>query len=128
MEQDVPQGDQHHDYAPTHHQTVTVSTSSFDYSFESQTIQVLAFKFQIDETGEPWLLKVKGDLRFEPKFKSSSASLNQQNFDDLKAHLLNEAIKVAERKIKLHREALYEKVRKPEISDVLKEATSAAQI
>ena len=69
---------------------------------------------------------VKGDFRFEPKAKS--VLTQTQNFDDLKAHMLNETIKIMERKVKQQRDILAEKLKKPEISTVLKEATNHAQL
>jgi hypothetical protein len=48
--------------------------------------------------GNPWLSSVKGDFSFEAKHKNSLVP--SQSFDDIKAHLLNETIKVIERKLK----------------------------
>lgn len=61
-------------------------------------MQILSFSFHIDELGNPWLVSIKGDFKFEPKAKNSL--LPNSNFDDLKAHMLKETIKVIERKIK----------------------------
>jgi len=47
---------------------------------------------------------MKGDFNFEPKNKNSMS--NHQYFDDLKAHMLNETIKVIERKVNTQREIL----------------------
>jgi hypothetical protein len=61
-------------------------------------VQILSFNFQIDDEGSPWLASIKGDFNFQPKSKNNLSTA--QTFDDLKAHLLNETIKVIERKVK----------------------------
>jgi hypothetical protein len=51
---------------------------------------MLEFKFQLDEEGMPWLYGIKGDFTFKTK---------DNIFDDIKAHLINGIIKIAEKKI-----------------------------
>lgn len=42
--------------------------------------------------------------------------------------MLNETIKVVERKVKKQRDILAEKLKRPELTTVIKEATNAAQL
>jgi hypothetical protein len=83
-------------------------------------VQVLKFNFQLDELGNPWLLGIKGDMKFEQR--------SSQAFDDIKAHLLKEVVKVLERKVREQREILALKLKKPDILEQLRDATNADQI
>ena len=83
----------------------------------------MAFNFQIDEHSSPWLLSIKGDFNFEPKAKSTVVS---STFDDLKAHLLNETVKVIERKVAEQREILHKRrLEERQYATRLKDATNA---
>ena len=92
------------------------------YSIEDRTVQILAFNFQIDEQVNPWLFSIKGDFNFTPKAKSAA----MPSFDDIKAHLLNETVKVIERKVAIQRE-IYHRKRLEDKSYALKlkDATNA---
>jgi hypothetical protein len=69
------------------------------------------------------LVSIKGDFNFEPKAKSTVVS---STFDDLKAHLLNETVKVIERKVTQQREIFHKKrLEDKQYATKLKDATNA---
>lgn len=90
MEQYVSNHNQNYAFSQAHNQAVRYSYPKF--RIEDRTVQVLKFNFQIDELGNPWLLGIKGDMKFEQR--------SSQAFDDIKAHLLKEVVKVLERKVR----------------------------
>ncbi|CDW90071.1 UNKNOWN [Stylonychia lemnae] len=64
---------------------------------QDRTIQLMEFKFEIDDQLNPWLCKIKTDLNFK---------LKGNMFDDYKANILNEVMNIAEFKISQYRSKL----------------------
>lgn len=91
-------------------------------------MQILVFNFQLDETGRPWLSSIRGDHDFASTASQNSNTQTANSFNDLKAHMINEVVKVIERKVKQQRELLFAATYKPDVTEVLREATSLQQV